>query len=81
MLDQLLSQDEEEEDVALCKSVIRGAVLSQRPLSLAELGVVAGLSDREFARDEHISDLVRSCGSLVDIRDNVCSQCSRPSKQ
>lgn len=72
MLDQLLSQDEEE-DVVLCKSVMRGAVLAQRPLSLAELGVVAGLSDREFARDEHISDLVRSCGSFVDIRDNFCS--------
>jgi len=71
MLDQLLSQDEEE-DVALCRSVMRGVLLAQRPLSLAELGVVAGLPGREFARDEDISELVASCGSFVDIRDNTC---------
>jgi hypothetical protein len=51
---------------------MRGVVLAQRPPSLAEPGVVAGLPATEFARDEDISDLVRSCGSFVDIRDNTC---------
>jgi hypothetical protein len=71
MLEQLLDQDEEE-DTALCRSVMRGVVLAQRPLSLAELRVVAGLPEEEFVRDEDISDLVRSCSSFVDIRDNTC---------
>ncbi|GAB7336883.1 hypothetical protein MBLNU13_g00804t2 [Cladosporium sp. NU13] len=71
MLKHLLDQDDEE-DRTLCTSVMRGVVLAQRPLSLAELGVVAGLPATEFARDEDISDLIRSCGSFVDIRDNTC---------
>lgn len=70
ILKQLLDQDEE--DTALCRSVMRGVVLAQRPLSLAELCVVAGLPEEEFARDEDISDLFRSCGSFVDIRDDTC---------
>jgi hypothetical protein len=57
---------------ALCESVMRAAIFAQRPLSLAELGVVAGLPEREFSRQEHISQLVRSCGSFLDIRDDVC---------
>jgi archaellum biogenesis ATPase FlaH len=71
MLEHLLDQDDEE-DRALCTSVMRGVVLAQRPLSLAELAVVAGLPAEEFVRDEDISDLVRSCGSFVDIRENTC---------
>lgn len=71
MLEQVLRQDDEE-DTALCKSVMRSMVLAQRPMSLAELGVVAGLPGQEFTRDEDISDLVRSCGSFVDIRDDTC---------
>ena len=71
MLGQLLNQDDEG-DAALCKSVMRSVVLAQRPLSLAELGVVAGLPATEFARDEDIFDLVRSCGSFVDIREDIC---------
>jgi hypothetical protein len=71
MLNHLLNQDDEE-DRALCTSVMRGVVLAQRPLSLAELGVMAGLPATEFVRDEDISNLVRSCGSFVDIRDDTC---------
>ena len=70
MLEQIKEQGGE--DTALCRSVMRAVVLAQRPLSLAELGVVAGLPEREFSRQEHISQLVRSCGSFVDIRDDIC---------
>jgi archaellum biogenesis ATPase FlaH len=70
MLEQLLDQDDEE--IPLCKSVMRSVVLAQRPLSLAELGVIAGLFERGITRDEDIFDLVRSCGSFVDIQDNTC---------
>jgi hypothetical protein len=70
MLQQLLAQ--RPRVTALCRSMMRGMVLARRPLSLAELGVVAGLSEQGFTRDKDIFDLVRSCGSFVNIRDDTC---------
>ena len=70
MLHQLLAQ--RPRVTALCRSVMRAMVLAQTPLSLAELGVVARLPEQGFVRDEDISDLVRSCGLFVDIRNDIC---------
>jgi len=70
MLDQMLSQNER--STALCRCVMRGVVLAERPLTLAELPVVVGLPEQGFANDRYIADLVRSCGSFVDVRDDTC---------
>lgn len=55
---------------------MRGAVLAQRPLSLAELASVTEIGEQEFLANEDMtdfaSDIVRSCGSLMDIRDGIC---------
>jgi hypothetical protein len=71
MRDQLSSQSKK--TTALCKSVVRGIVLAQRPLTLVELSIVAGLSDQESHTNEnYLPGIVQSCGSFVDIRGDTC---------
>ena len=63
MLDQVLLQ-KDEDDVKLCRRILRAVVLAFRPLRLEEIEVFTeGLGD--------VQDLAGHCGSFITIREGV----------
>jgi hypothetical protein len=70
MMAQLRSGGDEE-DVALYERMIRSITLVYRPLSLAELPVLARLPEELHGNPEIIEDLISRCGSFLTVRQNT----------
>ncbi|KAL8944841.1 MAG: hypothetical protein Q9211_000448 [Gyalolechia sp. 1 TL-2023] len=64
MLDRVLHQ-ENEDDIELCRQILRLVILAFRPLHLEEIAVFAKIQESE------LEDLVNKCGAFITIREDV----------
>ncbi|KAK1252624.1 hypothetical protein MKX08_003811 [Trichoderma sp. CBMAI-0020] len=55
---------------SLCKRILSVAALASRPLSLAELRILAGFNNNRI-NDQAVERLVNKCGSFLTIRDRT----------
>ncbi|KAJ4012702.1 hypothetical protein NW752_008419 [Fusarium irregulare] len=58
-------------DKDLCKAVLGVVVVAYRPLTLAELGSSDSMLDKLSQDTNMLSNIVRSCGSLLTIRGDI----------
>lgn len=63
MLYQCLHQ-RDDDDIEVCRRILRAVILTFRPLSLDEVAIFAEVT-------EDVGDLIAECASFITIRDNI----------
>jgi WD40 repeat protein len=69
----LLLQDEDEQQVEFCISIVRSAVLAWSPIHIKEVGHIAGLSREVSDDEESLRELIDRCGSFLEVNEGIVS--------